>query len=98
MTVSIDPEEAESRVMHRLVDFSGREVVEIGCGDGRLTWRYADRAERVLAVDPDPEEVAIARHSLPARLHTTVEFHVADVITESLPSGEFDLAILSYSL
>ena len=35
-----------------LVDLGGAEVLEIGCGDGRLTWRYAERAAYVTAIEP----------------------------------------------
>lgn len=98
MSVSIDPERTEVAVIHRLIDFSGRSVLEIGCGDGRLTWRYADQADRVLAIDPDPDEVEIAQENLPDSLRETVEFRVADITADRLPNRQFDLAVLSYSL
>ena len=37
MTISIDPENNESRALFDLVDFSKQYMLEIGCGDGRLT-------------------------------------------------------------
>ena len=40
----IDPEEVETRVIHDLIDFVGKDVLEIGCGEGRMTWRFADVA------------------------------------------------------
>ncbi len=53
MTFALDPEETESRVLHSLVDFDGKDVLEVGCGNGRLTWRFADRAASVMALDPN---------------------------------------------
>src|SRR5215470_5938927 len=53
MPVVHDPEHAETRVIHDLLDFTGTDVLEVGCGNGRLTWRYADRTRSVLALDPD---------------------------------------------
>jgi hypothetical protein len=44
MTVRTDPEGYETDALLNLVELEGREVLEIGCGDGRLTWRYRDRA------------------------------------------------------
>lgn len=69
VSVALDPDEAESRCIHELVDFTGKDVLEIGCGDGRLTWRYADRAVRVLTLDPKEADIERARgHARPAAL------------------------------
>ena len=58
MTIRVDPENGEPRALFNLVDLSSRRVLEIGCGDGRLTWRYADRAAHVTAIDPFEGSIA----------------------------------------
>src|SRR5688500_3637676 len=65
MRDSIDPKGTEIQVIHELVDFSGKKVREVGCGDGRLTRRYADRAALVLALDPNAEKIERAIDSTP---------------------------------
>lgn len=95
--VALDPEEAETRALHDLIDFAGKDVLEIGCGDGRLTRRFASGARSVLGVDPDVEGVAQASAQLPEScLNAT--FQVADITTVKLPADAFDLAVLSWSL
>jgi tRNA G46 methylase TrmB len=37
MTVRVDPENNETRALLDLVNFTNKRVLEIGCGDGRLT-------------------------------------------------------------
>jgi cyclopropane fatty-acyl-phospholipid synthase-like methyltransferase len=64
MTVRIDPEGNETAALFDLVDLEGREVLEIGCGDGRLTWRYADRAAHVTAIEPFEDAIARANSRL----------------------------------
>ena len=95
--VALDPEEAETRAIHDLIDFTGKDVLEIGCGDGRLTRRFARGTRSVLGVDLDAEGVALARAQLPELPHTTVTFQVADITALELPAA-FDIAVLSWSL
>lgn len=64
MTVRTDPEDSETDALFALVDLDGADVLEIGCGDGRLTWRYADRVAHVMAVDPFADGIARAKERL----------------------------------
>jgi cyclopropane fatty-acyl-phospholipid synthase-like methyltransferase len=92
-----DPEGAEARVLVETADFTGRRVLEIGCGDGRLTWLYAPRAESVLGVDPDKEQIALARSATPPELADRVRFEVGEAEDLSR-TAVFDVAFLSWSL
>lgn len=101
MAVLRDPEQAETRAIHELVEFSDRDVLEVGCGDGRLTWRYADRTRSVLALDPDAAAIEQARahlDDLPEERRPRVIFQVADITHEALPAAAFDVALLAWSL
>ncbi len=53
MTRVLDPEGAHLAALRRLGDFRSRRVLELGCGDGRLTPGIARDAASVLAFDPD---------------------------------------------
>lgn len=100
MRVSIDPEGIEIQVIHELVDFAGKKVLEVGCGDGRMTWRYADQAVSVLALETSDAKIQQAIDNTPGRLRGKVDFQVAD-ITEAgleLPNEAFEVAILAHSL
>jgi cyclopropane fatty-acyl-phospholipid synthase-like methyltransferase len=68
MTVRVDPEQNEIGALLDFVDLDGRRVLEIGSGDGRLTWRYADRVASVTAVEPFAPAVARAEDNLPREL------------------------------
>jgi ubiquinone/menaquinone biosynthesis C-methylase UbiE len=98
MPVSLDPEEAETRVIHALIDFTGKDVLDVGCGDGRLTWRFAQATHCVLGVDPSAEAIEAARAATPVGLRSKVTFQVADVTTALLPDAMFDVVVLSWSL
>ena len=47
-----------------LVSLDGKRVLDVGCGEGRLTTFAAQRAATVYAFDPNTEDVAAARRSL----------------------------------
>ena len=98
MPVRIDPEGAELEALARLGPVDGLRVVELGCGDGRLTFRYAHATASVLAVDPEPDLISAARASLPASLADRVSFVAAGAAEIDLPPASFDLALFSWSL
>ena len=98
MAWRIDPEGVETRALARLAPVNGLRVLELGCGDGRLTFRYASPAESVLAVDPDAEQIEAARAALPRELASVVTFAVAGAADVEVPHESFELALFSWSL
>jgi len=87
----------EARVLRSCGDFDGARVLEVGCGDGRLTFLYADRAESVLGIDPEEESIATAQDDTPPELADRVRFEVG--IAEDLSkTAAFGVAFLSWSL
>lgn len=99
MTVRTDPEGNETEALFALVDLGGAEVLEIGCGDGRLTWRYAERAAHVTAIEPFGGSIARAKERL-RETHLPVEFHHANFedFAADTDADVFDIALLSWSL
>jgi ubiquinone/menaquinone biosynthesis C-methylase UbiE len=98
LSVTIDPKGVETRVINELVEFEGLRVLEVGCGDGRMTWRYAEKASSILAVDVDEEKIEAAKRATPDHLRSKVRFDVIDLTRAQLPADSFDAAVLSYSL
>ena len=94
----LDPEGVETAVLHELVDFRGKDVLEIGCGDGRLTWRYADAAASVFAFDPDEPSIVAAREETPKRLAAKVAFLVAGITDIDLADASYDVGLFSWSI
>jgi len=99
MTIRTDPEGNETDALFDLVDFEGREVLEIGCGDGRLTWRYAARAAHVTAIDPFQDAIERAKERLRATDIPIDFLHVAfEDFAAASEAGAFDVGLLSWSL
>lgn len=94
----VDPSHAELAALAEVIDFSGLRVLEIGCGNGRLTWRYAGSTAEVFGIDPDGDAIAAARAATPAELRERVRFEVASPVERDVPRCHFDLAFFSWSL
>lgn len=98
MSPVLDPEGAHLAALRRLGDFRDRHVLELGCGDGRLTLGIAREAASVFAFDPDAESVTRARRALPTELAERVAYRVASGREIELEPHSFDLVVFSWSL
>ncbi len=98
MSLQIDPEEIETHHLHDFAALAGARVLEIGCGDGRLTWRYVQATRRVIGVDLDLTRLLSACQSTPAELAAKASFLAADAVFLPFPSAAFDVVILAWSL
>jgi ubiquinone/menaquinone biosynthesis C-methylase UbiE len=99
MPIRLDQEGHEiAALVAMLPPRAGLRVLEVGCGDGRLTRRYAHMAERILAVDssaPDLEEFSA---SMPAAFAGRIELRASPIETLQISDEEFDVVLMSWSL
>ena len=76
-------------------DLRGKELLEIGCGKGRITRDLAQHARRVVATDPDAAALEVARTAVAAG---NVEFLPAPAGVPDFPASSFDVVIYTLSL
>ena len=94
MAIDEDPEGHEVAAFAAAgVTFTGRRVLEIGCGDGRLTRRYARGASFVIAIDTDRQAIARLAAALPA-----VDARAVSIADLMLPPHAVDVALFAWSL
>ena len=98
MAIWFDPEDAELNSLLALAgDLSQKQILEVGCGNGRLTWRYAAQAIHVHAIDPVEEKITTAQAAMPDALSPQVTLHATGLLDFTAPHL-FDLVLLSWSL
>ena len=94
MAIHEDPEGFEIDALDAVVpSFASLRVVEIGCGDGRLTRRYAQTAQSVIAIDPDAAAIAKLAAELPH-----VDARAISVDELVLPPQSVDIVLFAWSL
>lgn len=98
MSLQQDPEGLERKSLHKFADFTNKRVLEIGCGEGRLTWQYAKSSRSIFAIDLDADALRVATIDRSSDLQNKVHFLRAE--SEHVPFAKetFDIAVLAWSL
>jgi 2-polyprenyl-3-methyl-5-hydroxy-6-metoxy-1,4-benzoquinol methylase len=95
-----DPDGRQSAEILKISDFQDKSVLEIGCGDGGLTWSYASMASWVTGIDPSVEDIQSAIAGTPPELAERVDFIVSNIDEFSPSTGQppYDIALFTWSL
>jgi 16S rRNA A1518/A1519 N6-dimethyltransferase RsmA/KsgA/DIM1 with predicted DNA glycosylase/AP lyase activity len=89
-----DPEDHEFAALQAVAaPFRDARILEIGCGDGRLTRRYVHDAASIVAIDPDAEAIAELTRELPR-----VDARAIGVEELDLPEHSVDVVLFAWSL
>lgn len=78
---AVDPERRIEAAMAAVADWTGRDVLDVGCGSGFHLLRFAERARTVSGVEPHPELAALARR----RTRRTPSVTVLEGTAQALP-------------
>jgi 2-polyprenyl-3-methyl-5-hydroxy-6-metoxy-1,4-benzoquinol methylase len=98
MAIRIDIERNEIRALKEVTDWGGKQVLEIGCGSGRLTRRLARLGANIQAIEPDAELIRTARQQLPKSFGSRVEFQVGKSSRLQYSKNTFDVVLFAWSL
>ena len=94
MTILEDPEGFEVTAFTTAnVSLDAQRVLEIGCGDGRLTRRLLQDASSIIAIDPDPEAIARLAAAWPG-----IDARAVSVDRLQLAPHSVDAVLFSWSL
>ncbi|WP_022664775.1 class I SAM-dependent methyltransferase [Desulfospira joergensenii] len=88
-----DKNKDQVRFMHGAIDFSGKDILEIGCGNGSVSTYLAKGSGSYIAVDPDPAGIAQAK-----QLDTEINFQTGTGQALDFPDNCFDLVLFTLSL
>ena len=88
-----DNEEATRKIIERVTNIQGKQVLEVGCGDGRITSALVSKARKIVAIDPDKEKITKDRKNI-----KNVYFKIGSGERLEFKKESFDLVLFSLSL
>lgn len=98
MATEMDPAGVELRTIHEIADLRNSQVLEVGAGDGRLTFRYAMETKSVIGIDTKESDIQSAAETCCAELRAKVHFLCAGATALPFPAKAFDVVLLASSL
>ena len=99
MALVMDPAGAEIRALKKITSWRGKRVLEMGCGDGRLTLRLAKfNPIKIIAIDPDSKSIRAARKNLPEKYKDRIEYRIGNAEHVKHGSDLFDIVVFSWVL
>ena len=99
MAILYESDEKIQRLLEKSVDYDGKRVIDIGCGDGQFALFIAARTEKTVGIDPDLEDIKLARQNTPATLTDQIEFFDTSIEDYKPKTGSpFDVALYLWSL
>jgi ubiquinone/menaquinone biosynthesis C-methylase UbiE len=98
MATDIDPARFMPRAILKAADFREARVLEVGAGDGRLTFQYAAAPRSVVGIDTKEAEIRTASQRSGADLRGDVRFLCASATALPFPAERFGIVVLASSL
>ncbi len=79
--------------IRQFADFKNKKVLEVGCGDGRITSLLNGKPQELVAIDPDTRKIREAINNIAG-----VDFRMGSGEKLDFPDEYFDLVIFTLSL
>ena len=98
MATEIDPRGVMPRVILSAADFRDASVLEVGAGDGRLTYQYAAETTSVVGIDTKEPDIRAALHHPGMEAREKVQFLCASATALPFAAERFGLVLLASSL
>ncbi|MEM6699251.1 MAG: class I SAM-dependent methyltransferase [Bacteroidota bacterium] len=81
-------------VLNLFGDLTQKTVVDIGAGEGFFTFRLAEKAQKVIAIDISEEAVAYLEKNIPEGLKNKIETRLVSPSSPNLQVAEADAVLL----
>lgn len=89
-------ENSDQKIYEKIVKYTNlrnKSILEIGCGDGRISSLLFRESESIIAVDPDEKKIRQAKTHIPG-----VDFRIGSGEKLNFPDSFFDQVLFTLSL
>ena len=100
MTIYYESDKKILELLNEHINFDGKSMLDIGCGDGTITISLAEGTKRTVGIDPDVERITTARTNTPSHLRGRLEYKNSSIddYNPAKTSTPFDIAFYLWSL
>jgi len=92
--MEIDPTNLESETLLDMVKPTGKNILEVGCGDGRASFYMAKDASNYLAIDSDKDAILRAHKKFSTNQLPNLKFETLDATNTGLAENSFDIVFM----
>jgi ubiquinone/menaquinone biosynthesis C-methylase UbiE len=86
-------EKSEVEMIEQFVELRDHKVLEIGCGEGRISEMLANRTQKLIAIDPDEQSIKKAKSEFPE-----VDFRIGTGETLAFEDSSIPIILFTFSL
>ena len=80
------------------INFDGKDILEIGCGQGSITFEHFQNTKSLLGIDTSKEAIEYMKENWPASQNNSqADFQVGNIVNFKLEDMEFDYVVFSKS-
>ena len=98
MATEIDPARLMPHAILQAADLRDRRILEVGAGDGRLTFQYASQAGSVIGIDTTAPDIRSAVATSGLAIRGQVQFLCASGTALPFSAEQFEIVLLASSL
>src|SRR5262249_4664994 len=98
MATEIDPAGVMPGAILNATDFQNASVLEVGAGEGRLTFQYAAETRRVVGIDTKEPDIRAALQSVGVERLGNTQFFCASATALPFSAEQFEVVLLASSL
>ena len=98
MATEVDPARVMPHAILKAADLRNTRILEVGAGDGRLTYQYASQPRSVIAIDTNELDVRSALGTSRMEIRGQVRFLCASATALPFCAEQFEVVLLASSL